>query len=46
MASRNATNTKSLVINPLVPITDEEKQIYAGGEGSFYALFNYKIAYH
>lgn len=32
MASRNATNTKSLVVNPLVPSTDEEREIFAGGE--------------
>lgn len=32
MASRNATNTMGLMINPLVPATDEERQIYSGGE--------------
>lgn len=34
MASRNATNTKSLAVNQLVPATEEEKAIFDGGEGS------------
>lgn len=34
MASRNATNTKSLAVNELVPASDEEKTIYAGGESN------------
>ena len=38
MASRNATNTKALAINPLVPVTDEEKTIFAGGECKFELL--------
>lgn len=32
MASRNATNSGALFVNPLVPSTDEEKQIFEGGE--------------
>lgn len=32
MGSRNATNTKSLPVNPLVPATDEERKIFDGGE--------------
>lgn len=32
MASRNSTNTKALPVNALVPATDEEKIIFAGGE--------------
>ncbi|KAG4075120.1 hypothetical protein HA402_004159 [Bradysia odoriphaga] len=32
MASRNATNTKSLSVNQLIPATEEEKAIYSGGE--------------
>ncbi|KAJ6645243.1 Acyl-coenzyme A thioesterase 9, mitochondrial [Pseudolycoriella hygida] len=32
MASRNATNTKALAVNELVPATDDEKIIYNGGE--------------
>lgn len=32
MASRNATNTKKAVINPLVPGNDEETKILEGGE--------------
>ena len=32
MAARNATNTEAAVVNPLVPETEEEKTIYAGGE--------------
>lgn len=34
MASRNATNTKSLAVNELIPATDEEKAIYDGGESN------------
>ena len=32
MAARNATNTKAAPVNPLVPVTDEEKVIYNSGE--------------
>lgn len=32
MASRNATNTRALFINPLAPGNDEEKRIFEGGE--------------
>lgn len=32
MASRNATNTKALAVNALQPATEEEQQIFAGGE--------------
>lgn len=38
MGSRNATHTKSLAVNPLVPATDEEKAIYAGGESNSISL--------
>lgn len=34
MGSRNATHTKSLAVNELVPATDEERAIYAGGESN------------
>lgn len=34
MASRNATNTKALSVNELVPATFEEEAIYAGGESN------------
>jgi acyl-coenzyme A thioesterase 9 len=32
MAARDPTNTKAAPVNPLVPATDEEKDIFAGGE--------------
>lgn len=32
MAARNSTNTKALVVNALIPSTDEEKKIFDGGE--------------
>lgn len=41
MASRNATNTKSLIINPLIPNTDEEKLIYDGGECNTKDIYTY-----
>lgn len=32
MAARDPTNTKAAFINPLVPATEREKEIFAGGE--------------
>ncbi|XP_011196875.2 acyl-coenzyme A thioesterase 9, mitochondrial [Zeugodacus cucurbitae] len=32
MAARNATNTGAAPVNPIVPATEEEKQILSGGE--------------
>lgn len=32
MASRSATNHEAVVVNPLVPGNEEEKEIFAGGE--------------
>lgn len=32
MASRSATNHQAAILNPLVPVTEEEKNIFAGGE--------------
>lgn len=41
MAARNATNTKALVVNPLIPGNDEEKRIFEGGESECHLLANF-----
>lgn len=39
MAARNATNTKALVVNQLIPSNDEEKRIFEGGASEYQLFF-------